>query len=282
MRTPLRSCFPLFALACLAATARAQGETGFLRGAGKTDVVLSWSLDSYDQFWIGTDKVSDPGVGEIDRETWTLYAAYGLTEDVDLIFSGSYVTAESDGTAGFPEESDLQDAVFAAKWRAWQAPFAGGDISFLFEPGVKLPMTDYEYDAVTAIGDGQVDLRVRGIVHWQNASGVFASLESGYDIRNGPPEDEVPLNLTLGVTVFERLTLTPFYSQVFSTGGVDISDLPAPGGFPATQEEYSRAGLGAYVRISENIGLTGLWRTTLDGRNTGDVDTFGVGLVGRF
>ena len=75
--------------------AAAQGETGFLRGQGRSDVVLSYTLDWYDEFWVGDDKVEDPGVGEVERASYTLYAAYGLDAETDLFLSASYVEAEA-------------------------------------------------------------------------------------------------------------------------------------------------------------------------------------------
>ncbi len=268
----------------LAGSLAAQGDTGFLRGEGRVDAALSHTLDYYDEFWVGDTKVDGDaaGVGEVERATYSLYAAYGMSDDLDLVLNANYVTAEADGPgagSGFPDEDDLQDLYLGAKWRAAQTAAGEGEFSFLFAPSVKLPMTDYEDNAVTAIGDGQVDLRFRGIVHYQYR-GFWGALESGYDRRNGAPDDEVPINVTLGATVLERVTIMPFFSMINSLGGEDISDVGSPGvGFPDTQEEYERWGVSAYARITPNIGLTGMWRTTSDGMNTGDADAFSVGLV---
>lgn len=37
--------------------------------------------------------------------------------------------------------------------------------------------------------------------------------------------------------------------------------------------------VGAYVRLTDRLGLSAGWRTTLDGRNTSDVDGYSVGFV---
>jgi hypothetical protein len=142
-------------------------------------------------------------------------------------------------------------------------------------------MTDYEDNAVTAIGDGQTDLRLRGIAHYQFDGPFWASLESGYDWRNDGPHDEIPINVTLGAAVAEWLTIMPFYSQVVSRGGIDLPQVPAQGGFPDVKEEYTRFGVGFYAPVFESFGLTGWYRTTTDGLNTGEVDGFSLGLVLR-
>lgn len=265
---------PFFFLASLAS---AQGDTGFLRGQGRTDVAVSYTLDSYDEFWVGDTKVADPNVGEVERTTYSLYAAHGLTNDLDLVLNASYVEATADGAANFPDEDDLQDLMLGAKWRAWQRGAGPGAFTLFLAPGIKLPMSDYEDNNVTAIGDGQVDLRFRGIAHYQ-AGGFWASLETGYDLRNGAPDDEIPLHLTLGASA-GPVTIMPFYSQISSQGGIDISDVPALGGFPETEEEYQRFGLRAYGKLNERFGLTAGWLTTSDGKNTGDVEAYTIGLV---
>jgi len=262
----------------LAAGLAAQGDTGFLRGKGHYDVALSYTLDYYDHFWVGDMKVEDPGVGEVERATYSLYGAYGLTDDLDLVLNANYVSAESDGMAGFPDESDLQDLYLGAKWRAWETGAGPGRFSAFLAPSIKLPMSDYEDNNVTAIGDGQIDLRFRGILHYQ-VGGFWGSLESGYDRRNGAPDNEIPVHLTLGATVAERFTIMPYYSMVNSQGGIDISDVPTLGGFPATEEDYTRLGLQVYARLNAGFGLSAGWRTTTDGKNTGEADAYTFGLV---
>jgi hypothetical protein len=266
-------------VALVAPSVAAQGETGYYRGEGNLDIVLSLTLDSYDEFWVADDKVEMAGVGEVERTTATLYAAYGLCDDIDLTANAAWVDSTSDGDGGAPDESDLQDLVLAAKWRAWQHESSAGRYSISLSPGIKLPLTDYEENAITAIGDGQVDLRGRAILHGEWAGGWFASLETGYDRRNGAPDDEFPLHLRGGKTFAGTLTVGPFFSRVDSLGGNDIS---TPGSsFPENEEDFTRAGISAYARLGEQVGAHAGWHTTLDGRNTGDVEGFTVGLVYR-
>jgi len=272
----VRPTLPLCAAFLLASLASSQ-DTGFVRGQGRTDYALSYNVDTYDEFWVGDTKVADPGVGEVERLTYNLYIAHGLTNDLDLVFNAAYADVSSDGAAGFDDESDLQDMVIGAKWRAWRGGAGPGEFSFFLTPAFKVPMTEYEDNAVTAIGDGQVDVRLRGIAHYQ--AGVFwASLETGYDRRNGAPEDEYPLNVTLGASA-GPITIMPYYSGVSSQDGIDISDVPAQGGFPSVEEEYERYGVRAYGHLNESFGLTAGWFTTTDGKNTGDVEAFSIGIV---
>ena len=265
----------------LSAVAAAQGETGFLRGQGKADVVVSYTLDEYDKFWVGSSKVAMAGVGEVQRHTYTLYSAYGIRDDADLILKASYAEAESDGAGNAPDEDDFQDLTLAAKWRVFEQVYErGSELSLAVLPGVKLPMADYENNSITAVGDGQVDLQFRLVGQYRLANGAFAALETGYDRRNGAPDDEVPVHFTVGGTVLDGLTLSAFWSDVNSLGGTDIGP-PGTNDFPTNEEDFTRTGVSAYYRLGEHLGLTGSWRTTTDGRNTGDVDGYSVGLVVR-
>lgn len=263
-------------VAALAVGAQAQGDNGFLRGQGKTDLAISYSHDQYDKFWLGDDKVADPGVGEITREALNLYVAHGLRNDLDLVFSASWVDVESDGAANFDDETQLQDAIGGVKWRVGPESRLGmGSFSFLFAPSVKVPMSHYESNKPTAIGDGQIDYRLRGIAHYRLDNGIFVSLESGFDYRTEQPGNEIPVNLTLGVPVTQYVTVMPFYSQVTSDGNYDIGQ----GDFPGVQEESERWGVSLYARLNERLGLTAGWKTTIDGKNTGDVDGYWFGVV---
>ena len=266
------------AFAVLATGAQAQGDNGFLRGAGKTDLSLSYAMDQYDEFWVGDTKVADPGVGEITRESMNLFVAHGLRNDLDLFAAASWVDVENDGTADFNDETQLQDAVGGVKWRVGGEQRIGpGAFSFLLAPSVKIPMSHYESNSVTAIGDGQLDYRARGIAHYQLDSGFWLSVESGFDYRTEQPGNEIPLNITLGLPVTQYVTVMPFWSQVSSDGDIDIGQ----GDFPAVEEDSTRLGVSLYVRIDERLGFTAGWKTTRDGKNTGDVDGYSFGVVYR-
>lgn len=256
--------------------ALAQGDSGFLRGKGNLDVALSYSLDTYDEFWVGRTKVSMPMVGRVKRHTGSVYGAYGLTDDIDLTATLSFVSAESSG--GAPTEDSFQDLTAALRWRALRHEVDGGAFSLVLSPGLKTPLTSYEDDAITAIGDGQTDIRLRVTGQYLWSNGLFVALETGYDIRTDDPKDEIPLHLTVGGTIGEDLTLTAFYSKIISTGGYDIGAGP----FPGVKEEYDRVGAGAYYRFTRNFGISASGWTTLRGRNTGKATGFSIGGVLSF
>jgi len=110
-----------FAAAVLAAAPRApaQGDTGFLRGTGRTDVAFSYGSESFRDFWVGTTKTSDPNVGKVTHETANLWLAYGVDSRTDLVLNATYVDAESDGiaTTSNRDKKQLQNTTIGFKYQ---------------------------------------------------------------------------------------------------------------------------------------------------------------------
>jgi Putative MetA-pathway of phenol degradation len=207
-----------------------------------------------------------------------LWAAYGLDDKTDLVVNAAYVTASSDGIpvpGANDRQADLQDASVGFKYKLNEWQLGPGGLALAFAPAVKIPMSHYENDAITAIGDGQIDYRFRGILQYTLNNGIWLAVESGYDYRTESTPNELPFNATLGVTLFNRFTIMPFYSYVKSYGNDDIGQVP----FPATAEEFSRWGISAYVRVTEQFGVTAGFKDTIDGKNTGDATGFWLGVV---
>jgi hypothetical protein len=271
-----RSSAVLLCVAFASASAFAQGDTGFLRGQGHFDAAISYTREHFDEFWVGNSKVSDPSVGRITRQTYALYGAYGATNDIDIEFNIPYIIATSN--ADQPREQDFQDLTIVAKWRALSWRDGTATWSLLPAPGIKIPMNNYEDNTPTALGDGQTDYRLHVIGHLQFDFGFYVSVETGYDIRAGLPANQIPFNATVGYTFGDLVTVSPFLSNVAQDGGTNIGQGP----FPGNEEEYTRIGVSAYVRATDQIGVTGMYKWTLDGKNTGDTEGFSIGVVYRF
>ncbi len=276
LRFALRTPALVTAAVVVASTsARAQGDNGFLRGAARTDVVLSYAFDQYDEYWIGNHKVKDPGVGEVTRESLHIYVAHGLRDDLDLVGTLAYVDAENDGSSRFSDQRHLQDLTLGVKWRFVDQRVGPGDFSLLAAPSVKIPVSHYEANSFTAIGDGQLDYRGRLIAQYRLDCGLWAAVESGFDYRTEHPGNELPFHCTLGVPITQYVTVMPYYSSVASEGDLDINQTD----FPSVDEQFRRCGVALRVHLNESLDLTLGVKETLDGKNTGDVRGYWFGLV---
>jgi hypothetical protein len=144
--------------------------------------------------------------------------------------------------------------------------------------GGRAPASGYKDDLPVDIGDGSSDLLAR-LVYQVEAGKVYFSQQVGFDARGGEAPDGFPLLSELGAT-FGRITPSAYYFRYFADGGTDIGD---PGfTFPSNEDETTRLGAKVYARISGDIGLSVLYFTTLDGRNSGDVSGYSLGAVFRF
>ena len=250
---------------------------GFQPPAGQGDVVPSYSFESYDEFWVGDRKVSDPGVGETEIRSLSLWAQYGLTDRLALLVNLPYIDADSDGLGDF-SESGLQDLTVLAKYRFASLAGPAARHSFTAAAGGRTPASDYEDNLPVDIGDGTSDFLFR-FVYQLEAGRFYFSQQVGYDLRGDDAPDGIPIYTELGFTT-GSLTWIGFYSQLPADGGTDIGD---PGfTFPSNKDEYSRAGAKLYAQVGGRWGFSVLGFTTLDGRNSGETQGFSVGTNVRF
>jgi len=273
LETWRRACaFAAIALSA-AAPAAALDLNGFLPAAGSGDVALSLTNEGYDEFWVGTTKVSDPGVGEVEIRSLSLWGRWGFTDRFAVVANLPYVDADSDGLGGF-SDSGIQDLTALGLFRFWE----GGPHSLLGAAGIRADVGDYEANLPVDLGDGTTDGLFRVVYQFNNGP-FYVSQQVGYDLRGGDAPDGFPLYTEAGYT-FGRATVSGFYQHYEADGGTDIGD---PGfTFPSNREEYQRVGAKVYARATPRVGFSAAGFTTLDGRNTGETSGFSVGIVAGF
>lgn len=265
------------AAALIAGPVRGLDLNGFLPGKGVGHAALSATFEGYDEFWRGTTKVSNPGVGKVDITTFSLYLDYGLSDRIALVANLPTVDATSDGTGGFGE-NDLQDVSVLLKYRA--ASFGSGARRhhLVLVGGFSTPASDYEPNSPVDVGDGTTDFLAR-FIYQLETDRLYLSQQVGFDVRGGDAPDGISLYTELG---FRRGSLLAggFLSHYIADGGTDIGDPDFT--FPSNKEEYTRVGAKVYAELTRRFGVSGLLFTTLDGRNTGVTSGASVGVVARF
>ena len=263
--------------AMAAAPARGLDLNGFLPGRGAGHAALSYTFESYDEFFRGTQKVSNPGVGEVEVATFSLYLDYGFTDRLAIVANLPTVDAEGDGTGGFAQD-DLQDLTAMLKYRL--ASYGSGSLrhKWVLAGGFSTPASDYEANLPVDVGDGSTDVLAR-LIYQLEGERFYFSQQVGYDLRGDDVPDGFPFYTEVG---YRRGSLLAggFLSYYLADGGSDIGD---PGfTFTGNQEEFTRAGAKIYAELSRRFGISGLVYTTLDGRNTGDFSGASFGVVASF
>ena len=278
-RTPVPSAagIALAAAVLLSGASHAMDLNGFLPARGEGTAALSYTGESYDEFWVGRTRVEEPALGEVETASTSLWLRWGFTERLAVVGNLPYADVTTDGAAGL-EDSGAADLEALVLFRLLETSTGAVRHRVVAGAGVRTPASDYEGDAPVSLGDDTTDALVR-FVYQLESGGFYLSQQVGFDARGDDAADTVPLFTELGYTA-GRVTVSAFYSYLAADGGTDIGD---PGfTFPSNQEEYERAGAKLFGRFTDRIGGTVSAFTTLDGRNTGDATGLSAGLVFDF
>lgn len=261
------------------AAAQASDLSGFLPEAGTGNLALSYTDESYDEFWRGTEKRPTPGVlGEITTRSTSLWFNWGLTDRLALIVDAALVDVDSTGTAGM-EDSGPQNLTAFLAYRLWSHEGSGSTRhSLMGAVGGRTPLESYVANAPVARGDDTTDALFRLVYLVQNG-GFYWSQQIGYDLRSDDAPDGLPLYTEVGYNT-GRLTWIGWHSLYLADSGTDIGE--AGFTFPSNQEEYQRLGAKVVVGFADSwSGFVGAF-DTLDGRNSGDASGWSIGLIHHF
>ena len=274
-RAPFATGALLAATLLLPTAASALDLNGFLPLAGEGAAALSYSAESYDEFWRGDTKVpTPPPLGEVETTSVNLWLRYGFTDRFSIVANVPYVDVDSDGTMGFADDG-IADVEALALFSVLDRAAGGARHRLIAGAGLRTPASNYVADAPVSLGDGSTDLLLR-LVYQIQAGGFYASQQIGFDSREDDVPDNFPLYTEAGYT-WGRWTGSLFYSRLFADGGTDIGE--AGFTFPSNEEEYSRAGGKIYARFTDSFGGSVSAFTALDGKNTGDTTGVSAGLV---
>ncbi|MBK9250192.1 MAG: hypothetical protein IPM69_19315 [Ignavibacteria bacterium] len=269
---------------------------GFMRGEGKSVVALSYSSESYKDFYKNTTLVQEPNLGRITTTSVSLFTAVGITNSIDVLLSLPYISATSD-QGYWQTQSSLQDLNFAVKWRPLQVKLSElGTLSAILACGVSIPTTNYVANAPVAIGHHSPSADARLVVNYMTSFGLFAAVQTGY-IRHGDVElDRLSLEGNMKTNVPDAIDFSAkvgygnseFYIDAWmqsqsSRGGTNIGETDAS--FPSNGISFTRLGLTGYYPlkfIAEKFGLSLSGATTLNGRNIGKSNRISIGAVYEF
>ncbi|WKN31413.1 hypothetical protein PZB74_20905 [Porifericola rhodea] len=244
---------------------------GFTLGQGNTTIALSYSWESYDQFYFADEKRDAPAPygGEISTQSISLFAAYGLTDKLDIIVNLPYIQAKGDGDDETLDQDvdNLQDVSLFLEWNPLSLETDGGKLSFVGALGLSTPLSDYEADAVLSIGNQSTRMDPKVLIQYQTKSGLFANLQAGYSLRS----NDVPNATVLGAKV--GFAAAKFYLDIWSESQYSDSDAPdiTPGEVPfnETRVNYAQLGANAYYPISSLVGVSVGYGQYVSGRNVG-------------
>lgn len=237
-------------------------------------VTPSFVYSTFDEFWLGTEKMDNPPNGKsLDQYTGLLTLEYGITPDLAADLTIGYTATDTDAFGGDSDDG-LADTTFGlryqfldqhreGRWPLW--PTAAIRVGGIIEG-------TYDEDLPFSAGDGASGAEVSLLLGKEICPGFGFFGDVGYRYRTRDvPED---LFASAGTYFTWRdFTASVAYRHVEGLDGDDIGD---PGfTFPEVKEVIQNIEAGLGYRDSGGRYYQFFYARTIDGRNTGEKDIFG-------
>ncbi|MBX2928051.1 MAG: hypothetical protein KF852_09470 [Saprospiraceae bacterium] len=254
----------LSGLLWLSATALAQGPiTGFMPGAGVTDIAPGYSYESFNSYYFGRERL--PATNTL--QSLSLFIEHGLSDSLSIVLTAPYIwNARNQG--------NLQDATIALKYRNLHRQGQTGAFSLIGAAGITFPAAAYTIDSLNPIGIRATTLNARLVGQYNWYSGAFVHLQTGYDLRILPDVlHAVPVLLRGGFGA-QRYYVEAWveWFHTFNSG----ADVRISGGQGA---DWLRAGGTLYVPLASQFGIFAGAAQIFSGRNIGRSTRLNAGVV---
>lgn len=242
----------------------------------------SYTYQSFDEFYAGDQLVDTPPNGEeINRQSFSLYFEYVMTEDWALDLSLGYFRTESGEGGPFNEgnQDGLADTGLGIRYALMRQAEKGMDLAARL--GFTIP-GDYETGQLSAPGDDAFGANLKLLAGYSFGSTRIEGL-LGYGVNEGA----VPETWIVGAKIIQELgagfSLDVGYRYFDSSGNLDIG---GPGFTPARLPEVSEK--GNIFEIGAAFGDTGgryyrlFYSQLFDGENVGREQTLGASVTFSF
>ena len=248
-------------------TINAQGRVdGFYKGKGNLDLVLGGGAEINSKFYAGNELVN------LSRTITNsnVFLAYGILEKLDVNISAPYVMVDGNG--------GLQDGAIYLKYAVFEKELSKGKLSFTLAAGYSTPLSDYETEGITAIGQQASVIDARPLIHYFANNGWFGTAQFGMQTKSDPTPNAMGAALKIG-KASDKYYYDFWYEFQESDGGFDYLGIPAAPSFKALGADFHRVGLTYYRPIKEKLGFFIGGAYTLAGRNVGQGFGINTGIV---
>lgn len=251
-----------------------------MNGKGKGTVALSYTAESYDQvFLVPTEVEGVPVFNEVDVNSISLFATYGISDRVDVVASLPYISATGNASQGildelgFENERDgLQDLSVFVRYNPLSLDLGENRLNFMLGGGISTPLGGYAVDeglqSIIAIGNRATTFNGVAMAQFKTGSGLFLTTQAGYSLRSSDVPDAVTGEIRAGYAA-TKFYIDAWYGGQISTEGTNILGEGFTGFFPATDVSFSRAGVTVFAPLPGGFGVSVSASRFLDGRNVG-------------
>ncbi len=242
----------------------AQGPiTGFMPGAGVTDIAPGYSYESFNKYYFGKELRTATNT----LQTVNLFVEHGFSDSLSIVLNLPYIwNAEGLGS--------LQDATIALKYRNMHRQYSRGSFSLIGSAGITFPAAAYSLEAPNPIGIRATTLQARVVGQYNSNYGWFVHAQSGYELRILPDVlQAVPVLLRAGFGA--KRYYVEGWVEWFNTLGDGADDRVNAG----RGSDWLRAGGVLYVPITPGFGIFGGGAYIFTGRNIGQATRLNTGVV---
>lgn len=270
---------------------------GFFVGKGNTTLALSYTLESFDNFYIGEENTEPvPAHNEITKNVISIYGAYGILNNLEIAASIPYIFADGDGdpdpVTGITETNDFMDFMVQVKYAPIKFSLLKTDVQLGGALGYSVPITDYEPNGILSIGNGAPAFDVQGFAHVIAPSGWFGTYSIGYSFRGeadnlqGGPDFDVPdAFMFMGKFGYANSKFYIDFNYQIQQTDSDAIDIGGDGfnnNFPETRVNWFRLGVTGYYAITPLLGVSLSYIGYVDGRNVGRSQAVSPAVVVNF
>jgi hypothetical protein len=298
-------CAAAFALAMAAQSGSARAQTiddGVMMAKGELFTGDMYTHDAWDEYWEGGLKRDNGNVGTVTTQSHTFFGVYGITRRLNVLGSVPYIWTEA-SQGVLRGMNGVQDLSLAAKYTLVDREKTPvGALRLLGVFGVAFPLTDYTPDfQPLSIGHGSTRVQWRGTASMQGAAGVFVDGSAAFTVRSNVEldrpyyftDDELHMTNVVhmpnvadwgvmgGFRGPRLMAAATVQAQHMSSGG-DIRRQDAP--FVSNRMNAVRVGGVVMAPLPKlaPLAVRVSYAHTVTGRNVGQSNTFGVGLMYRF
>ncbi len=273
----------------------------------KKEICFAFMYDqgTWDQYWEGTNLITNENIGTFTRSTYMPMIAYGITDKLNVLLSTPYVSTKSDGgqLAGV---QGFQDVNVAVKYEIIKKELNKHRVSALAVAQFGTPMSNYLSDYMPySLGLGTQEFTGRVIGQYEFNKMIYLRASAAY-VWRGQTEVERPyyynngsyyttymdvpnaVNYQVilgGWALKQSLRLEASYNSMNSVEGDDIRKWNMPQ--PTNKMEATQAGFFTQyyfksIKLLKGFSLMAAYSQVLEGRNIGKSTNISGGITYQF
>ncbi len=247
---------------------------GYLQKKGTADLAFSVTYQKASAYSLA--KGNEIGASN-QQLIGSFFASYGIFEGGEILVNIPFINKlDPDNGAG-----KFQDGRILFAYELFNADAGSlGRINLILGPGANYPLSDYETESASAIGQQAKGFLGRGVLQLDTRYPFFVNLRGGYDHMLGPVPSAYLYSATAGLTL-DNFYMDLYYEAQHAIGGKNYRGTGnlEPDSFRELGVTYQKTGLTLYKPLGKGWGISLASSYILNGKNAWKNFTSSLGVV---